>query len=225
MKIKPTTESDATPAQVAAQMEAEIHALPAPSTNTVRTIRRSYSKQLAHVDAPFLLELAHALIDQFQQRWLAYELIRYHKAAFGMLGATELEALGQGINSWDTVDAFARILTGPAWLHGQLSDATIHQWALSTDLWWRRTALVSTVALNMRSQGGKGDVARALAICELLVADHEDMVVKGLSWALRELVVHDAIAVETFLATHEEVLAARVKREVRNKLTTGLKNP
>ena len=59
----------------------------------------------------------------------------------------------------------------------------------------------------------------------LLVDDHKDMIVKALSWALRELVVHDPQAVEGFLEEHEEVLAARVKREVRNKLMTGLKNP
>jgi 3-methyladenine DNA glycosylase AlkD len=51
------------------------------------------------------------------------------------------------------------------------------------------------------------------------------MVVKALSWALRVLVVHDAEAVEAFLGENEDRLAARVKREVRNKLTTGLKNP
>jgi 3-methyladenine DNA glycosylase AlkD len=51
------------------------------------------------------------------------------------------------------------------------------------------------------------------------------MVVKALSWALRELVVHDPGAVRAFLQEHEAVLAARVKHEVRNKLTTGLKNP
>jgi 3-methyladenine DNA glycosylase AlkD len=62
-------------------------------------------------------------------------------------------------------------------------------------------------------------------VCRLLVADHEDMVVKALSWALRELVVHDPQAVGAFLEEHEGVLAARVKREVRNKLMTGLKNP
>ncbi|MCB0108474.1 MAG: DNA alkylation repair protein [Caldilineaceae bacterium] len=213
------------PSRLAAQIMAEIRALSAPSTTTVRAVRRQYSKQLTQVDAAFMRKVAHALIEQFDQRWLAYELVRYHKGAFRALGAAEVEALGQGIHSWDTVDAFARILAGPAWLHGQLADATIQQWALSTDRWWRRTALVSTVALNMRSQGGQGDVSRTLAICELLVADHEDMVVKALSWALRELIVHDAGAVETFLATHEGALAARVKREVRNKLTTGLKNP
>jgi hypothetical protein len=46
-----------------------------------------------------------------------------------------------------------------------------------------------------------------------------------LSWALRVLVQHDPDAVSGFLAEHEEALAARVKREVRNKLATGLKNP
>ena len=58
----------------------------------------------------------------------------------------------------------------------------------------------------------------------MLVGDYDDMVVKAMSWALRELVVHDADAVAEFLSEHEDVLAARVKREVRNKLTTGLKN-
>ena len=46
-----------------------------------------------------------------------------------------------------------------------------------------------------------------------------------MSWALRELIPHDADAVRDFLKKHENVLAARVKREVNNKLTTGLKNP
>jgi 3-methyladenine DNA glycosylase AlkD len=57
------------------------------------------------------------------------------------------------------------------------------------------------------------------------VADHEDMVVKALSWALRELVYFDAPAVEGFLKENEGVLAGRVKREVGNKLRTGLKYP
>ena len=85
--------------------------------------------------------------------------------------------------------------------------------------------MVSTVALNVRSHGGQGDVSRTLAVCRLLVDDHDDMVVKALSWALRQLVVHDAEAVRGFIEEYEERLAARVKREVRNKLTTGLKNP
>jgi 3-methyladenine DNA glycosylase AlkD len=112
-----------------------------------------------------------------------------------------------------------------ALLKGQISDEAILAWARSDDPWWRRAALVSTVALNVRSHGGKGDLPRTLQICRLLVGDQHDMVVKALSWALRELVVHDAAKVQEFLDQYEAELAPRVKREVGNKLRTGLKNP
>jgi len=59
----------------------------------------------------------------------------------------------------------------------------------------------------------------------MLVHDADDMVVKALSWALRELAKRDPQAVSAFLTKHEAALAARVVREVRNKLTTGRKNP
>jgi 3-methyladenine DNA glycosylase AlkD len=85
--------------------------------------------------------------------------------------------------------------------------------------------LVSTVALNVRSRGGTGDVPRTLAVCRLLVDDSDDMVAKAMSWVLRELVVHDPEAVRAFLSAHHDALAARVRREVTNKLRTGLKNP
>ena len=79
--------------------------------------------------------------------------------------------------------------------------------------------------MNVRSQGGKGDAPRTLQVCRLLAADPDDMVVKALSWALRELVGHDPRAVRAFLDEYEMVLAGRVKREVQHKLETGLKNP
>ena len=152
-------------------------------------------------------------------------MIRYHRGAFGGLDAASLEELGRGMDSWWSVDAFARVLSGPVWLDGRISDEVIHRWARSEDRWWRRAALVSTVALNTRSHGGYGDVPRTLAVCRSLVADHDDMVVKAMSWALRALVPHDPEAVSEFLEANEDVLAARVVREVRNKLETGLKTP
>ena len=90
--------------------------------------------------------------------------------------------------------------------------------------WWRRAALVSTVALNVRSQGGMGDAPRTFMVCQLLVADPDDMLVKALSWALRELAAHNPQAVRAFLDENENVLAGRVKREVSKQLNTGLKN-
>ena len=211
--------------ETATRIAADIEALPQKSTATVRKVRRSHSRTLRSEDAALILDIARELIGCGRLRWVAYELISNHKPAFESLDDALLDELGQGIDSWDSVDAFGRTLSGPAWLRGLASDALIRRWAISDDLWWRRAALVSTVALNMRSHGGAGDTERTLAVCEMLAADREDMVQKALSWALRELVWHDSDAVRSFLDAHDEHLAARVKREVRNKLTTGLKNP
>jgi 3-methyladenine DNA glycosylase AlkD len=194
-------------------------------TEVGHALRRKYSRKLKVASPVFVLELARVLFRTHGQRWLACELIRHHDKVFSNIGEREVEEFGQGINSWGSVDQFARSLAGPAWLAGQISDELIHRWACSEDRWWRRAALVSTVALNVRSHGGKGDVKRTLQVCRPLVGDNDDMVFKALSWALRALVVHNPDKVSEFLNKYQNVLAAQVKREVRNKLSTGLKNP
>jgi len=199
--------------------------LPVRNTPGERAVRRKYSRGLKKASASFALEVAGELLWKYGYRSVSYELIAAHRAAFGCLDEALLEELGWGIDSWWSVDSFARTLAGPAWRDGLVPDALIQRWANSPDRWWRRAALVSTVALNVRSRGGRGDVPRTLAVCRLLAADHDDMVAKALSWALRELVVHDPEAVRGFLREHERVVAALVRREVNNKLTTGLKNP
>jgi 3-methyladenine DNA glycosylase AlkD len=212
-------------AAVAHEIDAVIRALPVQNTPSVRDVRRSYSRQLRKAEPVFVLEVVRCLVHDYGYRGSAYELLAGHPGAFGSLDEAALEALGQGIDSWWAVDSFARTLSGPAWRDGLVPDEVIHRWARSPDRWWRRTALVSTVALNVRSHGGEGDVPRTLAVCRMLVDDHDDMVVKAMSWALRELVVHDPQAVRAFLDEHGDALAARARREVRNKLETGLKNP
>lgn len=84
---------------------------------------------------------------------------------------------------------------------------------------------MSTVPLNNRARGGQGDVERTLGVCRQLTVDRDDMVVKAMSWALRELSKRDQRAVKSFLRQHSDELAPRVRREVTNKLETGLKNP
>ena len=170
-------------------------------------------------------QVASELMRTIGQRWVAYEVVANHEETYLQLDDVVVERLGSGIDSWHTVDGFARILAGPAWRDGLISDETIFRWARSTDRWWRRAALVSTVALNVRSHGGTGDAERTLTVCRMLLADTDEMVAKAISWALRELVVHDAGIVAQFLDEHENQLTSRVKREVRNKLETGLKAP
>jgi 3-methyladenine DNA glycosylase AlkD len=213
------------PNDFAAKFINELESLLELRTAPMRKLRREYSKSLRAKDALYVVEVARSILDSGKHRWIAYELIHDHPDAFHSLDRKSLEALGRGINSWSSVDSFSRTLSGPAWREGLISGDTIRDWAQSSDRWWRRAALVSTVALNVRSHSGSGDVSNTLAICELLIEDHDDMVVKALSWALRELIVHDPIEVDNFICAHDDVLAALIKREVRNKLETGLKNP
>lgn len=213
----------------ASEIVKQIQALPKRTTGAVRNVRRGLTKQLANAPAPYILSLANELLDQpqFLYHFVAYELILFHQAAFKSLRLKQLKQLGRVMNSWYHTDTFAPYLAGLAWREGQISDAMVLGWAKSKDMWWRRAALVSTIALNNKVRGGSGggDAPRTLAICELLVNDRNDMIVKALSWALRELAKRDPKAVKQFVTKHKAALAPRILREVDNKLSTGLKNP
>ncbi len=213
--------------ELACQIDSRINSSAALNTAAIRTIRREYSKLLKDAAPDLVLDLATRLLARqgMVNRFVAYELICHHRPALASLRKKELEQLGAGMDSWAAVDTFGCYLSGPAWRERQLADAVIHRWARSADRWWRRAALVSTVPLNNKTRGGTGDGERTLAVCRLLVADRDDMVEKAMSWALRELAKRDAPAVVSFLEENHERLAARVLREVRNKLRTGLKNP
>ena len=90
----------------------------------------------------------------------------------------------------------------------------------------REVVRVAQELVDGRSfEGGTGDVPRTLCFCRMLVADHDVMVVKALSWALREAARRDPGAVRRFLERHHASIAPRAAREVRNKLATGLKTP
>lgn len=213
--------------KLAAEIAARIRALPSLRTEDVRAVRREFSKRLSKAAPGIVTDVALRLMDSpaIEHRFVAYELVSKHPAALASLGAKELERFGRGIDSWGAVDMFGCYLAGPAWRERQVPDKLIHNWARSKDRWFRRAALVSTVPLNGKARGGRGDTTRTLEVCSSLVADRDDMVVKAMSWALRELSKRDPEAVRLFLDEHQSKLAARVVREVRNKLSAGLKNP
>ena len=199
-------------------------AVPA-NTASLRAERKRISREVVALDRLALLELAHVLIRAGIHRFIAFELVLNHNASIESISRSEVEKLGEGMAHWADVDSFACLIAGPAWRRHLLRDNAIRTWANSDDWRWRRAALVSTVPLNSRSQGGEGDTERTLDICGILVADRHDMVVKALSWALRELSKRNPESVRNFISDHHGELAARIMREVGNKLATGLKNP
>lgn len=200
----------------------EVMGVPVPK---LREVVRAFENHLATEPAVEIIELAAALVRRgtHEGRQVGWELVAGRKDAVARLDRTVLERLGHGNDNWASVDGFATYLSGVAWREGWISDDDVMRWAMSPDLWWRRTALVSTVPLNTRARGGTGDSARTFMVCERLAGDREPMVAKALSWALRSVVAHDPDGVAAFLAAHEDDLAAIVKREVRKKLETGRK--
>jgi 3-methyladenine DNA glycosylase AlkD len=203
----------------AAELAAEIAALSTRDTPSIRAVRRRWSAALKSTPAAEVLALACAYEAAAGQggKWVAYELIRFHRGAFAAVGEAQIADFAGRVESWGGVDGLGTILAGPAWAAGRISDALVDRWAAAPHRWLRRLALVATV-------GGRIEAARTLPLCRRLAADRDDMVEKALSWALRVLSGRDRAAVEAFMLEMDGRLAARVKREVRNKLSTGLKD-
>jgi hypothetical protein len=172
------------------------------------------------------MELASQLFMQTEWRyyWPSVVVFNNHPTARTKITAQYLGPLGDRMDTWGLVDAFSAI-AGPAWREGYISDETVIGWTKSESRWWRRAALVCTVFLNRKARGGRGDTPRTLMVCKVLASDKDDMVAKGMSWALRDLSKRDPEAVEKFVEKYSDELPVLVKREVRNKLTLGVKNP
>lgn len=160
----------------------------------------------------------------FECQHVAYEYVGRDKAFLQKLSESDINDLMQNLDNWVSVDSFGVYISGVAWRLGTINTEKIKGWWQSKDVWIRRLAIVSTISLNLKSRGGVGDSDRTLEICKLAVNDHEDMINKALSWALRELSKHTKKEVSDFMQRYEDQLHSRVKREVRNKLLTGKKN-
>jgi 3-methyladenine DNA glycosylase AlkD len=173
--------------------------------------------------AVIALVLALARCTTIECRLTGYELLARRDDAMAALRRADIDRLGRGNDNWAAVDTFATLIAGPAWLVGIIRDVDVRRWAAASDPWWRRTAIVSTVPLNLRSRGGRGDARRTLMICRRFAAERDPMLAKALSWALRSLVPHDPSAVRAFLEDYASTLPAIVRREVSAKLEIGKK--
>ena len=197
------------------------------SVPRLREVLRRVHRELKSLPPRSVVSIVRALaaLPYIEIRQAAYEILAARRDAFATIDAAFIRRLARGADNWGTVDGLGVTVVGRAWREGLIADSDVMGWARSTDRWMRRLALVATVGLNSKSRGGAGDPRRTLVVAARLLDDRDDMVVKALSWALRELVKRDPTAVRAFVAKHAERLAPRVRREVANKLDTGLKNP
>jgi len=213
-------------ADIAAAIRRDLRTLSQPTAPSIRAVRRQYSSALKERSPKAVLETAEALIENgdFLARFVAFELIVGRQDVLRLVNDSLVERWAKGLADWGSVDMFGVTLAGVAWREGCLSDARVMKWARSRDRWRRRLALVATVPLNSRARGGRGDIRRTLSVCRTLVDDRDDMIVRALSWALRELSKREPATVRRFVREEESRLASRVRLEVKRKLETGRKN-
>ena len=172
------------------------------------------------------IDLCKSLVatDVFEYQVLAFAMIGRNRKLLDALEYNDLADLGRNLDNWASVDHYTLGIFGVLWGRGVVKDKHIDALLTSDNFWNRRVAVVSTVALNLKSRGGEGDTARTISVCERVVDDHHDMIQKALSWALRELSKRDWEAVCSFMERNENRLARRVVKEVNHKLDFGTKN-
>lgn len=116
------------------------------------------------------------------------------------------------INNWDLVDVACRYVIG-VYLFDKPRDI-LYSLAKSTNLWERRTAIVSTWYF-IRA----GQTDDAVAISELLLGDKEDLIHKATGWMLRYIGDVDRPVLDAFLAKHAATMPRTALRYSIEKLT------
>ena len=192
----------------------------------IRLLIKSISPELKNMSVRDKIRFAKDLINTkiFECQQIAYEILGRDKKLMKEISSEDIKDLDKHQDNWVSVDTYSALILGVGWREAKISDEEILQKTKSDDYWIRRQALVATLGWNQKARGGSGNTEKTLMICELFVNDHEDMITKALSWALRELSKTDHQSVTEFMKKHDQHLAGRVRREVWNKLETGLKN-
>jgi len=128
----------------------------------------------------------------------------------------------QKINNWDLVDLSADKILGRHYFNRDRGD--LFRLALSSNLWERRTAIISTFYFIKNNQFDD-----TLKISEILLEDSHDLIHKAVGWMLREVGKRNLEIEEKFLKKHyrkmpRTMLRYAIERFEEGKRQAYLKN-
>jgi hypothetical protein len=109
------------------------------------------------------------------------------------------------INNWDLCDLGCLHMTG-SYLYDKPHDI-LYKLARSTNIWERRTAILSTCYFIRR-----GDTSDTFKIAEILVKDKEDLIHKATGWMLRFAGAKDQKKLIAFLNKHAATMPRTLLR-------------
>ena len=192
----------------------------------LQEIARDWQRDHEEVSDDDLLGVVEVLWDgeSQEERVLAVELLVRYRRRIPGLAWDHFDRWRRKVDNWGLGDGLGTkvmapwLLADPAARLGHLEDLIADE-----DVWSRRLALVATVPIN-RGHTELTIPDLTLRLVEQVAEEQHPMITKAVSWALRGMVKTHPDRVAAYLEDRQDVLAAHVVREVRNKLRTGLKS-
>jgi 3-methyladenine DNA glycosylase AlkD len=119
-----------------------------------------------------------------------------------------------GLNNWDLIDISAPNIIGTHLINKSISP--LRTLAKSKNLWKRRIAIVSTLAMIREKK-----LNPTFEISEILMNDKHDLIHKACGWMLREAGKRDKKALEIFLRKHLSIMPRTMLRYAIEKFPEG----
>jgi 3-methyladenine DNA glycosylase AlkD len=161
------------------------------NTPAWRAIMRSFRPRIRALPLEERLDLADALFAE-GEGWLGHSAIYVLALSVDELSPQDFERLDQmadRFTGWSHVDDVCISVIQPLLLaHRDATLSLLERWNRSPNRWKRRSSVVAFV----RKLGESGEFTEeALRLCENLVFDGEDLVRKGVGWALKDVMRGD----------------------------------
>jgi 3-methyladenine DNA glycosylase AlkD len=186
-----------------------------------RTMRQIRREILRARDLQFLIAVADELFagSILEEKTAAVLLLENLDAQFGEREFRLFECWLDRISSWADHDALVHYLIAPMMVAKPGRIRTVFRWARSGDRWHRRGACVALI----RGARAKMFFPEIVRLSDLLVADPDDMVQKGLGWLLRETAKFDRERTVPYLVKIRGRAPRLVLRTACETLTPALK--
>lgn len=155
-------------------------------TPKFNAILKKYKKSFKELEAREVFELAIHLYSSCiaEQMHTGNYLIGLHIKLITSQKLKFLDRVADYFNSWSVVDDFCINILQPILLgYSKETIGLLEKWNKSKSMWKRRASVVAFV----RKIGESGKfINTALKLCNNLIRDKEDLVQKGIGWALKD---------------------------------------
>lgn len=182
------------------------------SLPAVRAVVKMVRQTEADLDRAALLELVQALwaTPLHERRMAAIELLCAFQDRLTPAEMQLVERLLHEASTWAFVDPLAVDIAGTLVTRYPHLAGTLDRWAIDTDFWLRRAAML---ALLRPLRQGEGDFARFSRYADAMLGEKEFFIRKAIGWILREVSKKRPDVVYTWLVARADRASGVTVRE------------